>query len=287
MQEEQARRAVTAAIAVVESFDLDVDETTVLNDSNRLVVRLLPCDVVARIVPVGYRVFASAIGAEREVQLLRRLGSVEGPIAVLEPRVPPHVFVRDGFEVELLTCYVPVTTRRLPAGEYAHALSGLHVAMRQIDLVAPHFTDRVADVEAWVARRDETPDLDDDDRARLLQTLGGLRQSVLDRRAPEQLLHGEPHPWNVLDTTTGPRFVDFENCVLGPVEWDLGWVPTAVGERYPGADRDLVVDCRGLVLALVAAHCWRPADERPGEGSRAAFMDAVRAGPPWTALDDV
>ena len=283
----QARRAVSAAISVAASAGLTADDAVVLNDSNRLVVRLLPCDVVARIVPAGYRVFAAAMGAEREVDLVRRLGERDAPIAALEPRAEPRVVVRDGFEIELLTFCAPRPPRALPADGYANALEQLHGAMGEIEIEAPHFTDRVADVRRWVASPSATPDLIDEDRALLTDALDRLRVSVVDRRAPEQLLHGEPHPWNVLDTTSGLRFVDFENCVRGPVEWDLGWVPAAVGERYRGADPDLVVECRGLVLAIVAAHCWRPEDERPGRESRAAFMDAVRAGPPWTALDAV
>ncbi len=281
----EARRAVTAAISVAESFGLAVDDAVVLNDSNRLVVRLMPCDVVARIVPLGYRVFAAAVGAEREVQVVRRLAAAGAPVAALDPRVEPRVFARDGFEIELLTYYEPVPTRALAPEDYANALKRLHGAMRQIDVETPLFSDRVADVESWVSRRDATPDLTGEDRELLVHTLSSLRQSVVDRRAAEQLLHGEPHPWNVLDTKSGPRFVDFENCVRGPVEWDLGWVPAAVSEHYSGADRDLVVECRGLVLAIVAAHCWRPEDERPGRESRTAFMNALREGPPWTALD--
>ena len=287
MEATKARRAVTAATSVVESFGLTVDGAVVLNDSNRLVVRLMPCDVVARIVPLGYRVFAAALGAERELQVVRRLAAPDAPLAALDPRVEPRVFVCDGFEIGLLTYYEPVPTRPLPPEDYASALERLHGAMRQIDVETPHFTDRVAEVQQWIARWDATPDLTDKERELLVHTLSSLRQSVDDRRAPEQLLHGEPHPWNVLDTKSGPRFVDFENCVRGPVEWDLGWVPAAVSERYSGADSDLVVDCRGLVLAIVAAHCWRPEDERPGRESRTAFMNAVREGPPWTALDAV
>jgi Ser/Thr protein kinase RdoA (MazF antagonist) len=227
------------------------------------------------------------LGAEREIQVVQRLAAAHAPLAALEPRIQPRVFVRDGFEIELLTYYEPVPTRALPPEDYANALERLHGAMRQVDVETPRFTDRVEDVQQWVARREATPDLADGDRDLLANTLRGLRQSVVDRRAPEQLLHGEPHPWNVLDTTSGPLFVDFENCVRGPVEWDLGWVPAAVSESYSAADPDLVVDCRGLVLAMVAAHCWRPEDERPGKESRTMFMNAVRAGPPWTALDAV
>lgn len=275
---------MTAAISAASSCDLAIDDAVVLNDSNRLVVRLMPCDVVARVVPLGYRVFPTAVGAECEVQVVHRLGAADAPVAALERRAGPRVFVCDGFEIELLTHYEP-RRRALPPEEYARALERLHGTMRQLDVEAPHFTDRVADVQHWVTRRDATPELADDDRDLLTHTLSSLRESVVERRPPEQLLHGEPHPWNVLDTESGPRFVDFENCVRGPIEWDLGWVPAPVSDVYASADRDLVVACRGLVLTIVAAHCWRPDDERPGREARAAFMNAVRMGPPWTALD--
>ena len=49
-------------------------------------------------------------------------------------------------------------------------------------------------------------------------------------------------------------FIDFENTARGPVEYDLAWVPNEVSKRYPGVDQGLVDDCRGMVLAIIAAH---------------------------------
>jgi Ser/Thr protein kinase RdoA (MazF antagonist) len=227
------------------------------------------------------------VGAARELDVLRRLAEADGPVAVLEPRVEPRVFVRDGFEIAMLTYVEPVSGREVSPADYAQALEHLHDVMRRIDVATPHFTDRVADVQAWVARGDVTPDLIEEDRELLLDRLASLRRSIVDRGAAEQLLHGEPHPWNVLDTERGPRFVDFENCVRGPVEFDLGWVPEAAGDCYPGVDLELVAECRGLVLAIVAAHGWRRGDHKPGRESGERFLDAVRKGPPWSALDAV
>jgi hypothetical protein len=51
VQASVAQRAVAAARSTASTFDLPVDATVVLNDSNRLVVRLMPCDVVARVTP--------------------------------------------------------------------------------------------------------------------------------------------------------------------------------------------------------------------------------------------
>jgi thiamine kinase-like enzyme len=126
------------------------------------------------------------------------------------------------------------------------------------------------------------------DRELLTDTLRRLRRSVVDRGAPEQLLHGEPHPGNLLSTKNGPRFIDLETCCHGPVEFDLAHVPEEVSDRYPNVDQALLSDCRNLVLAMVAAWRCDPGDQFPN-GQRAAhkLLSALREGPPWPALDVV
>ena len=92
----------------------------------------------------------------------------------------------------------------------------------------------------------------------------------------------------MLGTKNGPLFIDFENTAHGPVEYDLAWVPKAVSERYPDADQDLVGECRGVVLAIIATHRWSRDDQHPsGRPSGVAFLNALRTGPPWPALDTV
>jgi hypothetical protein len=279
-------------MSTASALDLVVDDAVVLNDSNRLVVRLLPCDVVARVAPIAYQ----AVGeyslwadyqarAQTEVELVRRLAETDSPVAVLDPRVEPRVYVRDDFVIDMWTYFEPVQSEAPPA-DYAHALERLHADMRQIDVTTPHFMDRVADTQRWVASRDVTPELTDADRGLLADTLGTLRRSIVDRDAAEQLLHGEPHQWNVLNTRHGPLFIDFENCVRGPVEFDLAWVPEEVSEHYPNGDQELLSECRGLMLAIVAAHFWRPDSQHPNSRrGRAEFLNGVRDGPPWPAID--
>ncbi len=281
MQALEARRATAAAMSIASALDLSVDDAIVLNDSNRLLLRLMPCDVVARVAPIAYQ------DAQLEVDVVQRLAKTDSPVAALEPRVESRVYTHDGFAVTLWTYYEPAPSRGLPPVEYAHALARLHGGMRQIDLTPPHFMDRVADNQQDVASRDVTPDLPDADRVLLADTLRSLRRSIIDRGAAEQLLHGEPHPWNVLNTENGPLFIDFENAVRGPVEFDLGWVPKEVSEHYPHADQELVGECRGLVIAIIAACHWRRYDQHPGNTGRAEFISALRQGPPWPAIETV
>ena len=282
MQASEAPRAVAAARAIASALDLTVDDAIVLHNSNKLALRLLPCDVFARVAHVAHQV------AQFEVDLAQRLAETESPVAALEPRVEPRVYERDGFVVTLWTYYESVTSReRLPA-DYANALERLHAGMRKLDVTTPHFTDRVAEAQQLVATRDRTPALADADRELLGNTLRSGRRAIGDRSAAEQLLHGEPHPGNVLRTKEGLLFIDLETCCRGPVEFDLAHVPEAVSERYPDADQGLLGECRILVLAMVAAWRWDPGDQFP-DGQRAArvLLNALRDGPPYPALDAV
>ena len=273
-------RAVAAAMSTASALDLTVDDATVLHNSNKLALRLLPCDVFARVAHVGQEV------AQLEVELALRLAEAESPVAALEPRVEPRIYERDGFVLTLWTYYEPLLLREVSPADYANALERLHAGMRKLDVATPHFTHRVAEAQQLVAIRDRTPALADADRVLLSTTLRTRRQAISDRGAAEQLLHGEPHPGNVLSTKSGLRFIDLETCCRGPVEFDLAHVPEEVSDRYPDADQELLAECRILVLAMVTTWRFDPRDQFPN-GQRAAreLLSAIREGPPWLALD--
>jgi aminoglycoside phosphotransferase (APT) family kinase protein len=137
-----------------------------------------------------------------------------------------------------------------------------------------------------VASRYQTPALADADRELLSGMLTSLRRTIADSGAPEQLLHGEPHPGNVLNTNDGPVFIDLETCCRGPVAFDLAHVPEAVVGHYPDIDQQLLGACRALVLAMVAAWRWDARDQFPN-GPRVGreLVSTLRKGPPWPTLD--
>jgi len=272
MKASEVQRAVGAATSIAAALDLTVDDAIVLHNSNKLALRVLPCDVLARVAHVGHEV------AQFEVDLAQRLAETDSPVAALEPRVEPRVYERDGFAVTLWTYYQPVAPQEVSPADYADALERLHSGMRKLDVTAPHFTDRVAEAQHLVANRDRTPALADDDRALLSTTLRSLRRAIGDRGAAEQLLHGEPHPGNVLSTKTGPLFIDLETCCRGPIEFDLAHVPEEVSEHYPDADRDLLGECRVLMLAMIAAWRWDRDDQFPnGRRMGTELLSQIRA----------
>jgi aminoglycoside phosphotransferase (APT) family kinase protein len=252
----------------------------VIHNSNKLALRLLPCNVLARVAPVGHEVYAL------EVELAQRLAAMATPVAALEARVEPRVYEDDDFAVTFWTYYEAVTPPDMvSATQYADALHRLHAGMRSVGVVTPHFTERVARAARLVANRDETPALAEADRHLLLRTLQIAGRNINGHGAVEQLLHGEPHPGNVVRAQEGPLFIDFETCCRGPIEFDVAHLPDGVSAHYPDVDQVLLGECRRIVLAMVAAWRWDIRDEFPnGHNHGRDIVTMLHEGPPWPAL---
>lgn len=279
MQAELVSRATATASSLAGGLGLGVNEAVVIHNSNKLSVRLLPCDVFARVALVGQEVSAL------EVRLAQHLAAARSPVAALEPRVEPRVYEDDGFAVTLWTYYEAMPPEQTSPAEYADALRRLHAGMRGVEIATPHYMERIKRAGRLVTNRDETPALAEDDRDLLLSTLHSVRRKIHNRGAAEQLLHGEPHPGNILGTHDGPRFIDFETCCRGPVEFDVAHVPDDVSAHYPDVDQVLLEQCRRLVLALVAAWRWHVRDQFPnGHQHGRDILTLLRQGPPWPAL---
>jgi phosphotransferase family enzyme len=282
MHATESRRALAATLAIAASLGLDAREAIVLQDSDKVTARLRPCDTVARVALADRQI------ARFEVGLGRRLAAARCPVAALDPRVEPSVYERDGVVVTFWTYYDTAGTGEISPAGYARALGQLHAGLRTVDATTPHFTDRVAEAAQLVTSTRLTPALAGADRKLLASTLDNRSEAILASGAAEQLLHGEPHPGNLLNTPGGPVFIDLETCCRGPVEFDVAHVPETVSARYADADPRLVTECRALVLAMVAA--WRSdaRDQFPaGHQARQGLLAALRGGPPWPALDVV
>jgi hypothetical protein len=279
VEAELVSRAMTAAAVLAGRLGLAVDDVVVLHSSNTLALRLLPCDVVARVAVGGQAV------AALEVEVARQLTAVAGPVAALAPGVEPRPHDRDGFTVTFWTYYESVVPGPDAPARYADALHRLHAGLRTFDIETPHVLDRVAGAERLVADRHRSPTLAETDRHLLLSTLEDARARISARGTAEQLLHGEPHPGNLLHTTVGPLFIDLETCCRGPVEFDVAHVPDEVSPHYPDLDDVLLAECRRLVLAMVAAWRWDVRDEFPhGPRHGRDILAILRHGPPWLAL---
>lgn len=281
MEKADTTRAIGAATSIAASLGLAADAAIVLHNSNKLTARMTPCDVVARVTFGGHE------AARLELERARTLALAGCPVGTAEPGVDPLVYTHDGFAVTLWTHYDPAAAPLSPV-EYASALALLHAGMRTVDLASPGFTDRIADAQQIAANPDLSPELTAPDRELLAGRLADLRGIVGPERDTEQLLHGEPHPGNVLATRNGAVFIDFETLCRGPIEFDLAHVPQAVCEHYPGINEELLDACRQLVIAMVAAWRWRIDDQFPNRRQWGhELLRTLREGPPWPTIDSL
>ena len=258
--------AQTAAVKAALGRGLDVTRAEVLQDSNRVVLRLRPCDVVLRV----HQGADKADSLATELSIASQLGSAGAPVGTPLDRVPPEVVREGDFVMTFWTYYEPTGPRKLDPSEYARALVALHSALKTVEVVVPHFTARVAEAQRRLAEEELTRMLRDDDRELLVGALTTLRARFETCGVPEQLLHGEPHSDNVLRTASGLLFTDLEACCVGPVVFDVAdtW-PDEVAGFYPGIDPVLLRQARALVAAMVAVWCWSGYEDHPNLRSAA------------------
>lgn len=247
-------------MSMASALGLRAEGAVVLHNSNRIAVRLVPCDVLARVAPASDR-HRDAF----ELEIARLLAGTDSPVAPVEPRIAPAVYEHEGFAIAFWTYYEQLRPRELGAAEYAAALRRLHAGMGTVaDPPVPHFTSRVDDALRIIDDRDRSPELPAADRTLLRETLVELARDVRRRAPAEQMLHGEPHPGNLIRTRDGLLFLDLETCVTGPVEFDVVYAPEEVAGHYPGLDQNQLRDCRILSLAMVVCWRWDRHDEFPG-----------------------
>jgi Ser/Thr protein kinase RdoA (MazF antagonist) len=207
--------AVEAAVEVARGLGLPVEEPVVLCDLTNVLVHLAPAPVVAR-VPLTFARLRGRAWVEKELELaalLRDTGlPVAGPVREL---CGPHE--RDGFFVTFWEYVDHDTEAPLDAAAAGRGLRRIHEALADADPAGlEHF-----------ARLDEIAPLVED-----LPFAGGELEAfrrgvdaawkVVDRLdVPLQPIHGDAHHGNVLRTSAGPLWGDFENACLGPRELDL------------------------------------------------------------------
>ncbi len=133
-------------------------------------------------------------------------------------------------------------------------LGELHASLASYEADLPPLVGPLTDIATAMARSD------DDLLHRVAEEL--VPSALIWPRRP---LHGDAHTGNVLMTPKGPRWTDFEDVCVGPVEWDLAsmTVSDEALDAYPGPlDRVLLEECRDLRrLQILASLLVEDSDE--------------------------
>lgn len=246
---DRRERAATAALEAGRAAGLDADRATVLHDVFSVVVHLEPTPVVARIpvvLPPGYTPQLQHARQQRELDVVAWLDAHRVPVVPPSPLVPRTPVRHGGFGMtfwelaDVAADHEPYSGVAIAESARLHA--GLAGYPGPLPFLAP-FNEAAPGMFAHLKPCDLLGAADiERARAEYAALRGVLADpTVFAARYPGvglQAVQGDGPSHNVIRTTDGIRFSDFEDVSLGPVEWDLAMLgPEAVAEYDDAADR--------------------------------------------------
>lgn len=237
--------AVAASVGAAALVGLPTAGPVVVAEGYSVRVRLDPAPVLTRVVTVGRTLRGEPLPwMQREVDACRFLRDRGAAVGAPWRDAGPHR--AHGLDVTLWEWLEP-DPQPLTRDAYGRLLRDLHDALLDHDAALPVLVGPLTDIARAVELTGD---------ALLAEAADLLVPLALSW--PRRPLHGDAHTGNLLTTRDGPRWIDFEDVCVGPVEWDLAsrTVDDELVAAYPGeVDRELLADCRSLrdlqVLACV------------------------------------
>jgi hypothetical protein len=206
----------SAALAVAEAHRVTCDRLGVLQDGNTLVLQL-SATLVARIVTDTSGPRQGGAWFARETAIAGHLATHGAPVIPQHPELPVGPHLQDGYTLNFWQFVTQVA--QTPVKEEIGA------TLRQCHEVLQSFPEALPPLAILTESRTL---LDTLDRRKLFptETLRLLERhldaSIADLAPlPAQPLHGDAHLGNLLQTTTGLLWTDWEDTFAGPVEWDV------------------------------------------------------------------
>lgn len=206
-------RAIAAAVATATEQGLRVTDAFPVGTGSNVIVHLRPYPIVARVM-TGTVVLHPDPHAwlKREIDVGAFLGERMAEVVAPTKRIDPGPY-RSGDLWLSFWDHVEMTDAPLDAPQIGRALRDLHDALAEYRGPLPPRSDVLGEID-W-----------------LLQALGEtsperdrLAELILENPPDQQPLHGDASFSNLLATTRGPRWNDFEDVCVGAVEWDVAGV---------------------------------------------------------------
>jgi len=225
---------IRAATETAIAHGLTPDRCDILQDGSTLVLRLSE-SLVARVVQDvdGPRQGTEWFARENAVAL--HLAEHGAPVIPLHPDLPPGPYEHLGYPVNFWS-FVTITGEEPDPETIGRTLFQCHAVLRGFDQPLPELAivTESLDLLATLERRELL-------RPEEIELLRHHLESSLAALAPlpKQPLHGDAHPGNLLNTTLGLLWTDWEDTFLGPVEWDLAsiiWNARVLDEDHATAD---------------------------------------------------
>jgi hypothetical protein len=204
---------IRAATETAIAHGITPDRCDILQNSSTLVLRLTET-LVARVVQdvEGPRKGTEWFARENAIaQHLTRLGA---PVIPLHPDLPPGPHEHLGYPINFWEFVTRIDAEPDPA-EIGRTLHQCHDIMRHFQQPLPKLAILTESI-AILRDRELFP------RSTQQMLLDHLTNSIVVLSAlPHQALHGDAHPGNLMNTTRGLLWTDWEDTFSGPIEWDV------------------------------------------------------------------
>jgi len=223
-----------AAIETAKAHGVAPDRCEVLQDGSTLVLRLTE-SLVARVVQDvdGPRQGTAWFGRENAVA--QHLAHKGAPVIPMHPEIPPGPHEHSGYPINFWQ-FVTRIEEEPPPEAVGRTMFRCHEVLKSFSGELPELailTESVDLLESLRQRKLFPPEALELLRDCLLSSIEGLAGF------PRQPLHGDAHLGNLMNTTLGPLWTDWEDTFSGPVEWDLAsviWNARVLEEDHATAD---------------------------------------------------
>jgi aminoglycoside phosphotransferase (APT) family kinase protein len=242
--------ALVAAVEVGAAAGFPAGEPVVLQDTNNVVVWLVPHPVVAKVGVWGH----SASALATEVEVAAHLATLDTPTA--RPMGPLCRHGARGLPVSLWARIETTTDEPVDDAALASVLPLVWDGLATVPAELPGYEATLENAEQTLRDDALMGALDRVDLALLRRSFARFRDDVAGQVSGRLPLHGEPHAGNVLVAAGGPVLIDFEGACTGPREWDLACAPPGVADRLEDVDHALLASARLLRSAFVAVWGW-------------------------------
>ena len=205
--------AIRAATETAIAHGITPDRCDVLQNGSTLVLRLTDT-LVARVVQDRDGPRQGTEWFARENAIARHLTEHGAPTIPLHPDLPPGPHEHLGYPLNFWAFVTRVEAAPDPA-EIGRTLRLCHEIMRRFQEPLPKLailTESVAILQDRELFAQSTQQMLRDHLATSIEVLS---------RYPYQALHGDAHMGNLMNTTRGLLWTDWEDTFAGPVEWDV------------------------------------------------------------------
>jgi thiamine kinase-like enzyme len=228
--DELGTQALAAAVEVAARHGIFAATPRLLKDGSNAMIHLHPAPVVARVATTS-----AWIRTPNEAWLQRDLDIASYLLTQGAPVVPPSAELPPGphrsspstgsMAMTFWTFVETVQDRPASDEEAAASLKALHHSLRGYrplpDHPLPYLGVLFKELPHWLHWLEQHRALSGGDLLELREAQWNLANTLHGNRLPVQPLHGDAHSGNLLRSSNGMLWLDFEDACTGPVAWDV------------------------------------------------------------------